>query len=64
MKCNIGKTDRTIRIVVGLLILVLGVAFQALWGVLGAIPLLTAILRWCPLYEPLKINTSRHQKTV
>lgn len=64
MKCNIGKTDRMIRIILGLLILALGAAFQALWGILGAIPLLTAILRWCPLYEPLKINTNRHNKAV
>ena len=58
MKRNIGGWDRILRFVVG--ILLLGLMFTnsiGLWGWLGVIPLFTALIGWCPLYCPLKINT-------
>ncbi len=57
MKCNIGKTDRIIRIIAGVVILIIGLVTKSWWGLIGLIPLLTAVLKWCPLYIPLKINT-------
>lgn len=58
MKCNVGKTDRTIRIVAGVAILGAGLALQQWWGLIGIVPLATGLLRWCPAYVPLKISTS------
>ena len=57
MKCNVGKTDRTLRIVAGLAIIGWGIATQSIWGAIGVVPLLTGIIRWCPAYVPLKIST-------
>lgn len=58
MKINIGKIDRILRIVVGLvLISLVFVGPQTLWGLLGIIPLVTAFVRFCPLYTLLGINT-------
>lgn len=57
MKCNVGKTDRALRIVVGLGLLGAGWYFQAWWGLIGIVPILTGTLRWCPLYTPLKMDT-------
>ena len=57
MQCNIGKTDRTLRIIAGLAIIGAGVALQSWWGAVGAVPLLTGVIRWCPAYVPLKIST-------
>ncbi len=57
MKCNVGKIDRILRIVIGLGIIGAGVALQGWWGLIGIVPLFTAAVRWCPLYVPLKIKT-------
>jgi len=59
MKCNVGKTDKTIRIVAGLIILTLGLVLKSWWGLIGIIPLATALSGWCPLYVPLKISTRK-----
>lgn len=57
MQCNIGKTDRTIRVTLGLAILALGVFFGSWWGLIGLVPLMTGVARWCPLYAPFHIST-------
>jgi hypothetical protein len=59
MKKNIGKSDKVIRIVLGLAIIILGIIYQSLWGLIGLIPLLTAVIGFCPLYPALKINTNK-----
>lgn len=62
MKCNVGKTDRIIREVAGLAILVAGIYFKSWWGAIGLVPLLTAIFRFCPAYVPFGINTSKTEE--
>lgn len=57
MKLNMGKMDRMIRVVIGLGIIVAGVLYKSWFGVIGVIPLATALIGWCPLYCPLKIST-------
>lgn len=52
MKCNVGKTDRIIRVLVGLVLIALGIYLNSWWGVIGVIPLATAAIGWCPLYLP------------
>ena len=59
MKSNVGKTDRSLRIIAGLAIITWGVATHNTWGALGLIPLLTGTIRWCPAYVPLKISTNK-----
>lgn len=54
---NIGPTDRILRIVIGIAAVGLGVAFGSWWGALGLIPIITAIIGWCPIYAPLHIST-------
>jgi len=54
MEANIGKTDRIIRIVAGLLLLSLVfIGPQTLWGLVGIIPLATAFINFCPAYKLL-----------
>ncbi len=58
MECNVGKTDRIIRIVIGVLLLVLAINLKSiLWGILGAIVLATGIFRFCGLYKLLGVDT-------
>lgn len=58
MKKNMGSLDRTLRIVVGLILISL--VFwgpQTSWGWIGLIPILTGFVNWCPAYVPFKIST-------
>lgn len=60
MKSNVGGSDIAVRIVLGL---VLGSLYfllegNARWfGLIGLVPILTALMRWCPAYVVLGINT-------
>ncbi len=58
MNKNIGKTDQIIRIVLGVAIIAYGVMEQSLLGAIGLIPIVTALISWCPFYCPLNINTT------
>ncbi|MEI7694210.1 MAG: DUF2892 domain-containing protein [Chlorobium sp.] len=57
MPKNIGKTDRIIRIVTGILVIVAGVVAHSWWGAAGIIPLLTSTLGFCPLYTLFGISS-------
>lgn len=59
MKCNIGNTDRALRILIGLAICVVGLLKKRWWGLIGIIPLGTALVRFCPLYVPLGVSTRK-----
>lgn len=59
MKANVGGIDKILRIVVGLAVIGWGVYAQNWWGALGAIPLFTGILGWCPAYFPIGVSTKK-----
>lgn len=62
MQQNIGGAERTIRFLVGiaLLSLVFFLDGGVRWfGLLGLIPIVTASVRWCPLWAAFKINTNK-----
>lgn len=59
MQYNVGKTDRMIRIIAGLVIVVLGLVYQSWWGLIGIVPLMTGVIRWCPAYLPFKFSTDK-----
>jgi len=59
MKVNMGVVDRGIRAVVGVVIIILGVAYKSWWGAVGLLPLLTAAIARCPAYLPFGISTCR-----
>jgi len=51
MKFNVGGVDRILRIVIGLVLIALAATGTVgWWGWLGVIPLLTGVVRFCPLY--------------
>ena len=60
MKLNMGKTDRSVRMIIGLAALGVGYTYGSYWGLIGLIPLLTAFIGWCPLYAPFKISTKNN----
>lgn len=63
MKPNEGTIDRVIRVVAGAGILSLAfIGPQTPWAYLGAIPLLTGLVGFCPLYAVLGVNTCGARK--
>lgn len=58
MSCNVSTIDRTFRIVLGLALLSLVVIGpQTLWGLIGLVPLLTGLTKFCPAYSIAGVNT-------
>lgn len=63
MTANVGTIDRVIRGLVGLfLIAMVFVGPQSAWGWIGVIPLVTAILGYCPAYSLLGFSTCPAKK--
>ena len=57
-KVNIHPVERVVRAIVGLAALSLVVwGPQSSWGLLGLIPLATALVGWCPPYALFGIST-------
>jgi len=55
---NEGGPDRAIRIVLGVVLLSLVfVGPQSLWGLVGLVPLATGLAGYCPLYAMFGLST-------
>lgn len=58
MKPNVGIFDRYARIALGLALLSLVfVGPKTLWGLIGLVPLLTGLARFCPAYRLTGVDT-------
>jgi hypothetical protein len=57
MKANVGRTERLIRVVVGVVIVGVGVVYESWWGAVGLVPIATGLIGWCPPYALLGIST-------
>ncbi|MCX7895197.1 MAG: DUF2892 domain-containing protein [Thermoanaerobaculum sp.] len=57
MTTNMGSTDKTIRVLVGVAILGLGLYLKSWWGLVGLLPLITGLVGYCPAYRLLGIST-------
>jgi hypothetical protein len=58
MKANVGGIDRIIRIVVGLaLVAWAAVLGGPVWAWIGVVPLATGLIKFCPVYPILGMNT-------
>ncbi|NJC89243.1 MAG: DUF2892 domain-containing protein [Desulfuromonas sp.] len=57
-----STTERVVRVIVGLALLSLLVLLEGTaryWGLLGLIPIATAIFRYCPISHLLNIDTCK-----
>ncbi len=60
MTTNMGSVDRIVRAIIGLALLSLiflldgGVRWV---GLIGVVPIFTAVIGWCPAYLPFGIST-------
>lgn len=64
MKKNIGATDKMVRIIAGVILVLILLFVQTgfRWvGLLGIVLLATAFIGTCPLYLPFGISTKEHK---
>lgn len=55
---NVGGIDKILRIIVGLVLIALVfVGPQTVWGWIGLVPLLTGLVGFCPIYKIFGLNS-------
>ncbi|RDH88773.1 MAG: DUF2892 domain-containing protein [endosymbiont of Seepiophila jonesi] len=62
MTKNVGGIEKILRIIVGIALLAWGFILSDpinWWGAVGAVPLFTALMGWCPLYSIIGVNTNK-----
>lgn len=60
MSKNVGSIDRTLRVLLGVVLLSLVLLLEAparWWGLVGLVPLLTGLFSFCPLYTLMGISS-------
>jgi hypothetical protein len=57
MSCNVGSTDRIIRILAGLALIAWALMGGPAWAWIGVVPLATGLFKFCPVYPLLSMNT-------
>ncbi|ARS37961.1 YgaP family membrane protein [Pontibacter actiniarum] len=57
MECNVGMTEQKLRVLAGLALVGVGAFYNSKpVAALGIIPILTGMLRWCPLNAVVGYN--------
>lgn len=59
MRKNVGSADKVIRIILGVAIIAFGIYSQSWWGLVGIVPLFTALVGWCPAYSLIGVSTDK-----
>ena len=60
MQKNIHPVERSLRVILGLVLISLAfVGPKNLWFLLGIIPVITGFIGWCPPYAILGMSTCR-----
>lgn len=63
MTVNVGSLDRIVRIAAGVALIALAAGgVIGAWGYIGIVPLATGLLRTCPAYSLLGVNTCGTKK--
>jgi hypothetical protein len=62
MTQNMSNIDRALRVIIGVVLLVWGFVLSQpfnYWGLIGVIPLFTALVGWCPAYTIFGFKTNK-----
>lgn len=66
MEKNIGRKDKVIRLILGIILLLLGIFMKNIFSficiIIGVLLLITFFTGNCGLYKPLGINTNKPKK--
>jgi len=60
MNANVGGIDRILRIVVGAALIGWAVMGGPVWAWVGVVPLATGLVKFCPFYPLLGVNTCKN----
>ena len=61
MTKNAGTIDRALRTIAGIALIALALTGHiGVWGWIGIVPLVTALIGWCPAYTLLGIKTCKN----
>ncbi|HMM12407.1 MAG TPA: DUF2892 domain-containing protein [Bacteroidales bacterium] len=61
MKKNVGSIDKIVRIVLGVAIGGLGIIYGSWWGLVGLLPIATALTGTCFMYSLFGISTCKKE---
>jgi len=61
MTSKVESIDRWVRVAINLAIGAAGLSFKSCFGLIGLVPLGTALMSWCPLHVLPGISTRRLQ---
>lgn len=59
MSVNVGNFDRAIRFILGVVILTFGYFYGSWWGLVGLIPIGSAVFGRCALYSLCGVTTCK-----
>lgn len=62
MNKNVGNVDKSLRIVIGVLLIIGALLGYGWWMWIGVVPLATGLMGNCMLYRVLGINTASSDK--
>ncbi|OOZ39302.1 hypothetical protein BOW53_12130 [Solemya pervernicosa gill symbiont] len=61
MKMNVGSLDKVARLAIGIILIALAMSGTiGIWGWIGVVPIITALVGWCPFYHIVGINSCPH----
>lgn len=60
---NVGKTDKIIRLIIGVILIVISFTSSMWFALLGVILIITAATGFCGIYKIFGINTCPHELT-
>ncbi len=64
MKKNVGKTDRVIRVVLGLVLIPLALEWRYwLIGIVGVALIFSGLVGWCGLYKVFGFSTCKNKNS-
>jgi hypothetical protein len=67
MKKNMGATDKTIRVLIAIVIAILyftdviSGTLAIILGIIAVVFVVTSLFSFCPAYVPIKINTAKKE---
>lgn len=60
MNSNLGQADRLLRLIAGIALIALSLTgVIGIWGWIGIIFVVTALINFCPIYRLLGISTKK-----
>lgn len=59
MTKNVCGTEKWIRAILGVAIILAGLYYSSWWGLIGLIPLATAVFSYCPLTHAIGFSSCR-----